>query len=53
MATIGSAGRTDPTNHAPEAAPSRGLPDLQTRLAGEMNACAGAARGWSVWTAGS
>ena len=37
VATVSSAGRTDPTNHAPEAAPSRGLPDLQTRLAGEMD----------------
>ena len=31
VATVSSAGRTDPTNHAPEAAPSQGLPDLLTR----------------------
>jgi hypothetical protein len=49
-----SAARAEPTRRTtPGGGPaSQGLPDLQTRLAGEMDARTGAASGWIVWTWG-
>src|SRR5512135_2608650 len=41
-------GPNRPDEPRQEAAPSLGLPDLQTRLAGEMDARTDAASGWSV-----
>ena len=52
LVTTVSGGTSDQPPTPPKATPSQCLPDLQTRLAGEMDARTGAASGWSVWTWG-